>query len=180
MKPLTVTEAREVSQIKPRLGQGRAGLRCKIRTPMATPISKPIVQMTKNRTSRIQDKILPIPNYTVPHIRSRDGSCSRMVNRKTMQDINKELLTYPCANYRPPPKPVKSFMPEVPRSLSDIDPEINLNFEENSPFQEGVISETYQRPDKSYFQDPQELDSLINTGRLVQKFLLKQLIYTKY
>ena len=34
--------------------------------------------------------------------------------------------------------------------------------------------ETYQRPDKSYFQEPQELESLINTGRLVQKFLPKQ------
>ena len=29
-------------------------------------------------------------------------------------------------------------------------------------------------PDKSYFQEPQELDSLTNTCRLVQKFLLKQ------
>ena len=65
-------------------------------------------------------------------------------------------------------------MQEVPRSLSNIDQEINMDFEENSPFQEGVISEIYQRPDKSYFQEPQELDSLINTGRLVQKFLPKQ------
>ena len=32
----------------------------------------------------------------------------------------------------------------------------------------------YQMPDKSYFQEQQELDSLINTGRLVQKFLPKQ------
>ena len=32
----------------------------------------------------------------------------------------------------------------------------------------------YQRPDKSYFQEPQDLDSLINPDRLVQKFLLKQ------
>ena len=30
-------------------------------------------------------------------------------------------------------------------------PNINLDFEENSPFQEGVISETIQRPDKSFF-----------------------------
>ena len=49
-----------------------------------------------------------------------------------------------------------------------------MDFEENSPFQEGVISEMYQRPDNSYFQEPQELHSLIITGRLVQKFLLKQ------
>ena len=65
-------------------------------------------------------------------------------------------------------------MPKVPRSLLDFDPEINMDFEENSPFQEGVISEIYEKPDKSYFQEPQELDSLINKGRLVQKFLPKQ------
>ena len=65
-------------------------------------------------------------------------------------------------------------MPIIPRRLSDIDPELNMDFEDNSPFHEDVISETYQRPDKSYFQEPQELEGLINTGRLVQKFLLKQ------
>ena len=56
----------------------------------------------------------------------------------------------------------------------DIDPEINKDFKENSSFQEAVILELYQRPDKSYFQELKELESLINTGRLVQKFLLKQ------
>ena len=55
-----------------------------------------------------------------------------------------------------------------------MDPELNTNFEENSPFQEGVIVETYQILDKSYFQESQELESLINIGRLVKKFLLKQ------
>ena len=56
----------------------------------------------------------------------------------------------------------------------DINPELNTDFEENSPFQKGVTSEAYQRPGKSFFQEPQELDSLVNTGRLVQKFLPKQ------
>ena len=49
-----------------------------------------------------------------------------------------------------------------------------MDFKDNSPFQEGVISEMYQRLDRSYFQEPQDLESLINTDRLVQKFLLKQ------
>ena len=31
---------------------------------------------------------------------------------------------------------------------------INLAIEENSPFQEGIISETIQRWDKSFFQNP--------------------------
>ena len=61
-------------------------------------------------------------------------------------------------------------MPEFPGKM-DINPEVNTNFEENSPFQEGVILETYQRPDKTFFQ---ELKSLINIGRPVQKFLPKQ------
>ena len=29
-----------------------------------------------------------------------------------------------------------------------------MDFEENSLFQEAVISEMYQRPDKLYFQEP--------------------------
>ena len=33
----------------------------------------------------------------------------------------------------------------------DINPELNIDYEEKSPFQEGVISETYQRPDKIIF-----------------------------
>ena len=53
--------------MKPRLGQGRAGLRCKIKTQ----ISKPIVQVmerssSKNLvpdTSKIQDIAIPVPNY---------------------------------------------------------------------------------------------------------------------
>ena len=41
-------------------------------------------------------------------------------------------------------------------------------------FKKDVISETYQRPDKSFFQEPQELAGLVNTGNLVQNFLPKQ------
>ena len=32
-------------------------------------------------------------------------------------------------------------------------PNINLDFEENSPFQEGIMSETFQRLDKSFFSE---------------------------
>ena len=35
----------------------------------------------------------------------------------------------------------------------DTSLELNNDFEENSPFQ-GVISESYKRPDKSFFQEP--------------------------
>ena len=56
-------------------------------------------------------------------------------------------------------------------STENISSDINLDFEENSPFQEGIISEAYQRQDKSFFQ---ELNDLINASNLIQFFLPKQ------
>ena len=50
----------------------------------------------------------------------------------------------------------------------------NINLKENSPYQEGIISEMYERPDKSYFKEPSELKDLIDTTKFVQKFLPKQ------
>ena len=55
-----------------------------------------------------------------------------------------------------------------------LDTEININFEENSPYQEGTISEIYERPDRSYFREPSELKDLVDTTKLVQKFPPKQ------
>ena len=55
----------------------------------------------------------------------------------------------------------------------DLDTDINTDFEENSPYQEAVISERYQWPDRSYFQEPPELDSLISTDKLVKNFSTK-------
>ena len=51
---------------------------------------------------------------------------------------------------------------------------INLDIEENSPFQEGIISETIQRLDKTSFQNPKMLEDIIDTGNLIHKFLPKQ------
>ena len=36
------------------------------------------------------------------------------------------------------------------------------------------MSETFQRPDKSFFQNPKELEILIDKGNLIHKFLPKQ------
>ena len=97
-----------------------------------------------------------------------------MINREPIQNTRREIPPYPDPIYRPPTKPAEIPLQETLRKLTDLDTDINVDFEENSPYQEGVISETYQRPDRSYFQEPPELDSVINTGRQVQKFLQKQ------
>ena len=56
----------------------------------------------------------------------------------------------------------------------DLDLEINKAFEENSLYQEGVISEIYQRPDSSQLLEPPELADLVITNNIVQKYLPKQ------
>ena len=80
------------------------------------------------------------------------------------------------------------FIPDVPLHLDPLlkpsalqntnktenIPNINLDFKENSPFQEGVISKTFQRLYKSFFQNPKGLEDLIDKGNLIHKFLPKQ------
>ena len=59
------------------------------------------------------------------------------------------------------------FLPDVPLHLDPLlkpstlqntnktknSPNINIDFKENSPFQVGIISETFQRLDKSFFSE---------------------------
>ena len=59
-------------------------------------------------------------------------------------------------------------------SIEAISTNINLDFKENSPFQEGIISETFQRLDKLFFGELKELGDLINKGNLIQRILPKQ------
>ena len=74
-----------------------------------------------------------------------------MIARRMIQDKNRELPFYPDPIYRPPPRPPENLQKHRPESKPDTRPKINVEFEENSPYQEGIISEAYQRPDKSYF-----------------------------
>ena len=45
------------------------------------------------------------------------------------------------------------------QNVEEISPNINTDFEENSPFQEDIMSETFERPGKSFFQNPKELET---------------------
>ena len=64
---------------------------------------------------------------------------------------------YPGPTYRPPPKAIRSNMSrgqessQSSHSAEYTSSDINLDFEENSPLQKGVISEASQRLDKSFF-----------------------------
>ena len=87
--------------------------------------------------------------------------------------LTKEVPPYPDPRKRPPPR--LPDLQEDERTLTDSDIDIKTVFEENSPYQEGIISESYQRPDKSYVQEPPELGDLLDTGELIETFLPKQM-----
>ena len=88
------------------------------------------------------DPILPIP---LPEVPRSEG-----------------LPPYILLRNRPPPKP-----PDQLINKQDIG-DTKMDIEENSPFQENIISEIYERPDKSYFQEPIELTDLIDTRNIIQ------------
>ena len=85
----------------------------------------------------------------------------------------RQVPFYPNLNLRPPPR--LPYLKENRRDFSSgLDTETNVDFEENSPYQEGIVSKTYERLDKSYIKEPPELKDLIDITKLVQKFLPKQ------
>ena len=84
--------------------------------------------------------MIPIPHYTTPQVKPRGETSTKMTDRKTIKDVGKEIHIYPDSVYWTPPKQVKTSICHVPGSLLDIELELNTDFEDNSLFQEGVIS----------------------------------------
>ena len=66
--------------------------------------------------------------------------------KSMIDNLRSEMLPpYLIPHIRPPPKPPDNLpKKQVLESLK-------IEIEENSPFQESIISEVYERPDKSYF-----------------------------
>ena len=90
-------------------------------------------------------------------------------------DPQKPIISiHPNPITKPTPKIIEKVTQDDRQIDLELDLEINKDFEENSPYQEGIISEIYQRPDKSQIVDPPELIELVNTERIVQKYLPKQ------
>ena len=132
---------------KPRIGQGRAGVRRKAPPPLdprqGTSTSKPIV---------ISDEIGPkMPKSMIESLRSE------------------MLPPYLVPQNRPPPK-----LPDDLLKKQQVVESSKIEIEENLPFQESIISEVYERPEKSYFQELTELKDLIDTNNIIQQFLPKQ------
>ena len=141
------------------IGQGRAGLRGKHEPDcidQPSDVTRRISERSKIATGKTN-----IPHHTnTAHDRGLNNDKSFLP----------DVLLHPDPLHTPLPKHQnvdKLFPPNQ-------DTSVNLDIEENSPFQEGIISETIQRLDKTYFQNPKRLQDIIDMGNLIHKFLPKQ------
>ena len=172
---------------KPRIGQGRARLRRKVKTnqpiplpqqtpaqPITTHVPKVALPLPEPNTQSQVDALPQNVSIPLPQHQPVDPTC-------IVQPIGPKIQHRPSPPYhdpyaRPPPRPPDVTHPiDSWKDLLDNDLDRNVDIEENSPFQEGIISEIYERPDTSYVQEPQELKDLIDTTKLIQKFLPKQM-----
>ena len=143
---------------KPQVGQGRAGLRR--RKPEPDHINQPS-DVTRG-------------NLGGSKIVTEKTNSSQGTNSMPDRAINNDKPFLPDVPLHPDPFHKPSSLQQNTNKINQ-NSNINLDFEEKSPFQEGVISETIQRPDKSFFfQNPKALEDIIDKGSLMHRFLPKQ------
>ena len=159
---------------KPKLGQSREGLRREMKTPAQRQFKEE--NQTKEQAITKQKESIQTPltrQTTVRHIEQRPetGVMPEHLIRPKVTEIKIPIYLDPLMKL-PPRLPDIKVHNDRKINL-DLDLEINKYFEENSPYQEGIISEIYQRPDKSQLLEPPELADLINTINIVHKYLPK-------
>ena len=138
---------------KPGIGQGRTGIRRKARIVLPPQTSAPkVTQSLPVTVTKSQEAV------QTEHKSPAQTDIKQPIGPKIE---NRPIPFYPDLTLRPPPRP-----PDLKKTRSDLlnlDMERNINFEGNSPYQEGIISEMYERPDICYFKEPSELNDLIDT-----------------
>ena len=137
------------SIVKPYITQGRAGLKRKRPDPSNQMINPPseLSQKIHGETKTETGKRNQIHSKDPMHsINNADEGMTH--TRPLIPDVP----FHPGPTYRPPPKPIRSNMPRNQESsqsspgAENINADINLDFEENSLFQD---CEAYYRQDKA-------------------------------
>ena len=166
-------------QNRPRLWQGRAGLRRKMKAPIQvqTQVQPRDVSQIKEQTLPKQKEDIQTPltkSTTDRHVGQMPETCIMPEHTIRPKVTETQIPIYPDPLMKTLPRPSDVKMQDGRKINLYLDLEINKDFEENSLYQEGMISEIYQRPGKSQLLEPPELVDLINTNNIVQKYLPKQ------
>ena len=133
-------------------GQGRAGLRRNKPDPINQIINQPsdLSQKIPGRTKIETGKTNQAHSRDLKH--SINNANEKITGNKTLIP---DVPFHPGPVYRPLPKPIRHDMSnqqgsQSSSSIEDINPNINLDFKENSPFQESIMSKHF-RDQTSHF-----------------------------
>ena len=140
--PHEIPEKQPVSTSKS--GQGKMKVKRKVKL-LPNETSKPVEPKPTQSDTQPQN-VITMPRQ-LPHVQA--------VNRQPIEPRlkNKQIPPYIHLITRPPPRPTDL---DNSNNRTNIRPELitdpNIDFEENSPHQEGIISQTFESPDKSYIK----------------------------
>ena len=144
--------------------------------PMPTPalravqsLPEPVVQL-QERLQLLQHHV-PAPQH---HCSTQSQHASHSQEDPRLSTGQSHLTHEPFL--RPQPRaPDVTDLKDTRKDILDLDTwtEI-LTLKKNSLYQKGIIFKSYERLDKSYIQEPSELKDLVDTTKLVQKFLPKE------
>ena len=130
------------------VGQGRAGSKRKKPDPINHAI---------NQASNLSQKIpgrTEIETRKTNHVHSTNNMNDKMANANPLIP---DGAFHPGPVYRPPPKPIKQNMTHSQSSQSsnveNNNSNINFDFEENSPFQEGIMSKHFKDWTNHFFRN---------------------------
>ena len=118
-----------------------------------------------------------VKSKALPSLYPRSGTSESrpiVISNRTEPSMPKPIIEIPRSEIRPSYLAPQSRTPPKPpdQLLKRQEDSSKIEIEENLPFQENIISKVYERPDKSYVQEPVELKDLIDTNNIIQ-FLLK-------
>ena len=134
-KPMTSSTDIRPPVYKPRIGQCRAGVKRRARTGLP---SQP--KQTSATTTNSMPEVAAQPKLTAQseHVSPAQTEFRQVLSSRI---VTRKVPIFPDPLLRPPPK--LPDLKENRRDLSDLDMDINTEFQENSPCQERIISEMY-------------------------------------
>ena len=142
--------------------------------------TQPIARLEVDRKPRIGQGRVGVKRKAPPLLDSRQGTTVSkpvIISDEIESNVPRTIIDVPASSIYPPYlEPSLRPLPKHPDNVSKKQEleSLKIEIEENLPFQENIISEVYERPDKLYFQEPIELKDLIDTNNIVQRFLPKQ------
>ena len=124
-----------------------------VKAPTAQKASTPSNKGEKEMKPIIIDTLTVVDTDGTLGVNSQpQNTKTKLLWNLTNPGVNQNTYSQPVM--RPPPRPPDLVNKKNHRTDTGIDP--NLDFEETSPHQEGIITEMYISPDQSYIEQPQE------------------------